>query len=50
MPGSSEATTTAAPAPSPTSTRVERSVQSATDVNASAPMTSAFVADPARSA
>lgn len=53
MPGSSpagQASTTAAPAPSPTRTHVVRSVQSATSVILSAPMTSARVAAPARTA
>lgn len=50
IPGSGAAPITAAPAPSPTSTQVERSVQSTTSVNFSAPMTRAWVAEPARMA
>lgn len=48
MPGSSQASTTAAPAPSPVRTQVVRSVQSVISVILSAPMTSARVAAPAR--
>lgn len=44
------ASTTAAPAPSPTRTQVVRSVQSVTSDILSAPMTSARVAAPARTA
>ena len=50
IPGSSAAVTTAAAAPSPTRTQVERSVQSTTSVNFSAPMTRARLAEPARMA
>src|SRR6266540_2974465 len=45
--GSSLATTTAAPAPSPISTQVVRSVQSVKSLSFSTPMTSAFDAAPA---
>lgn len=48
MPGCSQASTTAAPAPSPVSTQVVRSLQSVISVILSAPMTRARVAAPAR--
>ena len=48
IPGSSAALTTAAPAPSPNRTQVERSVQSVTSDSFSAPMTIALRAAPAR--
>src|SRR2546429_5630081 len=51
MPGSSSgptAVTTAAPAPSPKSTQLDRSVQSVTSESFSEPMTSALRAAPAR--
>lgn len=50
MPGSSQASTTAAPAPSPVSTQVVRSLQSVISVILSAPMTRARMAEPARMA
>src|SRR5690348_7130700 len=48
MPGSSEASSTTAPAPSPNSTQVSRSLQSIIRVSVSAPMTSTRFAWPAR--
>ena len=48
MPGSSDAPTTAAPAPSAKITAVDRSVMSVTSVRRSTPMTTALRAEPAR--
>ena len=48
MPVSSSALSTTAPAPSPNSTQVPRSVQSSMRVSVSAPTTSAFFAAPER--
>ena len=50
MPGSSEAPTTAAPAPSAKMTAVDRSVRSVTSVSRSTPTTSALRGEPARMA
>jgi hypothetical protein len=48
MPGSSEASSTTAPAPSPNSTQVVRSLKSRMRENTSAPITSARRAVPLR--
>ena len=48
MPGSLDASSTTAPAPSPNSTQVSRSVQSTMRVSVSAPITSTFFDWPLR--
>jgi hypothetical protein len=50
MPGSSEAPTTAAPAPSAKITAVDRSLRSVTSVSRSTPTTTALRASPVRMA